>query len=414
MRNRLALILVILFSLLQASSSSPQSVKAANVSASPPAGPIPASFFGLHVINDNWPISTFGVIRTSGVSWPTIEKSRGTFDWSNLDGQVSRAQQHSKPVYYATDGMPNWFGGVSDIQAWDDFVTAMVTRYKGKIEIYELWNEPDQDSKVSSMGMAGFVTMTQHMRDSIRKADPAALIASPATVGNVNWMDNYWGAGGVTDMDIVVLHGYPSQVPSQPETIGPKNAIPMVALMTKYGLTSKPMWDSEASWGDSTSGVTDLQQQAGFVARFYLLHWSNGFTRFYWYSWDDDGNGPGGVGWGSLFNPATKQALPGATAYQQVYNWMVGATMPSPCTMASDSTWTCSLTRPGGFQASAVWNSATSKSFTPPSQYKQWQDLAGGSHSVSGSVTIGYSPILLTSTSSPAPVPPTRLSLLVK
>lgn len=414
MRNRLLLLFLMLFSVMQISSSSPETVWAANTSANPPAGPIPANLFGLHVINGNWPTSSFALIRTSGVGWPTIEKSRGSFDWSNLDGQVAAAQQHGKPVYYATDGMPNWFGGVSDIQAWDDFVTAMAARYKGKIEVYELWNEPDQDSKVSSMGMAGFVTMTQHMRDDIRKTDPAALISSPAVTGNVNWMDTYWGAGGVTDMDIVVLHGYPTQIPSQPEIIGPQKAQPMIALMTKYGLTSKPMWDSEASWGDSTYGVTDLQQQAGFVARFYLLHWSYGFTRFYWYSWDDDGNGPGGVGWGTLFNQGTKQALPGATAYQQVYNWMVGATMPSPCTMASDSTWTCTLTRAGGYQALAVWNTATSKSYTPASQYKQYQDLAGNTNQVNGSVTIGYSPILFVSTNASTPVPPTGLSLFVK
>ncbi len=76
--------------------------------------------------------------------------------------------------------------------------------------------------------------------------------------------------------------------------------------------------------------------------------------------------------------------------------------MNSPCTKAADSTWTCTLTR-GTAQTLAVWNSATTKSFTPPSQYTQYRDLAGNTVQVQGSVTIGYNPILLISTALPAP-----------
>jgi hypothetical protein len=411
-RTRLVLAFIIAFCLFQVSSTSPRVVSAANASLTPPSVPVPADFFGIHVILGNWPTVSFGVVRSSGVGWPKIEPQKGQFSWSELDSQVAAAQQHGKKFYYATDGIPNWWGGVSSIQDFDAFVNAMVARYKGKIEVYELWNEPDQDSQLSSRPMSDFVTLTQHFHDDVRQMDPSALIASPSVTGSPDWMDSYWAAGGVTDVDAVVLHGYPTDIPSQPEIIGAQKAQPMIALMSKYGLLNKPLWDSEASWGDSSYGVTDLQQQAGFVARFFLLHWSNGFSRFYWYSWDDNGNGPGGVGWGTIFNPNTHTALPAAAAYQQVYNWMVGATMPSACTMASDSTWTCPLTRSGGFQALAVWNSNTSKSYTPASQYKQYQDLSGNTNPVNGSVTIGYNPILLTSTGTPNP--PTNAKLTVK
>ena len=74
---------------------------------------------------------------------------------------------------------------------------------------------------------------------------------------------------------------------------------------------------------------------------------------------------------------------------------MAGATMSSPCAMASDSTWTCTLTRPGGYQALAVWNSATTMSYAPAGQYKEYLDLAGNTNPMNGSVTIGYNPILL-------------------
>jgi hypothetical protein len=400
MGGRVALLLSILSCLLSVPVPASRPTPSSNESL-PRLEPIPESFFGMHIIIDNWPTVSFSDVRSTGVSWRKLEPSRGEFDWSPLDFQVSRALARGKKFYYSTGGVPKWWAGTSNIQDFDDFVIALATRYKGKIEAYELWNEPDQDEFVSRSPMSDIVLITKHMHDDIRRIDPAALIASPAVV-RISWMDGYWNAGGVRDIDVVALHGYPRQNQAEPEIIGSQKALPMRSIMAKYGLSSKPLWDSEASWGDSSYGIVDPEQQAGFIARFYLLHWSYGFSRYYWYSWDDNGDGPGGVGWGTLFNPKTKIALPGARAYQQVHNWMVGATMSTPCSMLADSTWTCTLTRPGGYRAIAVWNSSTSKSYTPADGYKQYVDLSGINHTVQGPVAIGYNPILLVNSVAPA------------
>ena len=59
-------------------------------------------------------------------------------------------------------------------------------------------------------------------------------------------------------------------------------------------VSQNPLWDTEGSWGDTKSGViTDPDFQAAFVAKDYLLHWSNVIPRFYWYAWD-------GETWGAL------------------------------------------------------------------------------------------------------------------
>jgi hypothetical protein len=230
----------------------------------------------------------------------------------------------------------------------------------------------------------------------VRANDPRALITSPAVV-TVKWLDAYWAAGGVKDVDAAAFHGYLSGSPPAPEDLAARKVDPLKAIMAKHGLSDKPIWDSEGSWGDPNV-LTDPEAQAAFVARSYLLHWSNGVGRFYWYSWDDSGNGPGGVGWGSLFNPATHTLLPAAIAYKQVYNWMVGATMTTPCT-ASGSTWTCGLARQGGFQALAIWDTSGAKPYTPPGQYKSYQDLAGNISPIAGPLTIGSEPLFLMSAS---------------
>jgi len=79
---------------------------------------------------------------------------------------------------------------------------------------------------------------------------------------------------------------------------------------------------------------------------------------------------------------------------------MVGATMSAPCA-ASGTVWTCRLSRPKGYHALAVWNTAETSTFVPLTEYTQYHDLAGNTHRLSGSVVIGAQPILLTSGNAP-------------
>ena len=287
---------------------------------------------------------------------------------------------------------------VANIQDWDDYVTALATRYKGKL-IYELWNEPN--SRTYTGTLAEMVTVTSHEYNIIRSIDPGALIVTPSATygakGPADWLDQYFSAGGPTGVDIVSWHGY---WPDPEHVISEISKIRVV--MAKYGISSKPLWDTEGSWNHTTT--LTLNQQAGFVARYYFTHASAGASRFYWYAWDSPD-------YGTMWD-STNGLHPDGIAYQQVYNWMVGATISSPCTMAANSTWTCSLTRPGGYQAIAVWNSAGTATYTPASTYKDYRDLAGKTNPVQGSVTVGYNPILFESHVQPAS--PTNLTLVVK
>ena len=208
-------------------------------------------------------------------------------------------------------------------------------------------------------------------------------------------MDRYYAAGGVRTVDVVSVHGYPDPRSNDvAETIGGFLSVPMKAVMAKYGLLQKPLWDTEGSWGDTNSrAITDPDLQAAFVARDYLLHWSNGITRLYWYAWD-------GETWGALWNRATGSNL-AAAAYQQVYSWMVGARMVAPCSMNGgtiySATYTCDLVRDGGYSARAVWNTVGDTKFVVPSTYTQYRDLGGHVHALptDRSITIGKKPILL-------------------
>jgi hypothetical protein len=372
---------------------------------------IPPSFFGMTLINNaRWPTVPVGALgKGTLVGWNYIESARGKYDWRNLDRWVELAQRHGITLFWSNSGVPPWavadhrtcvpsYPGspfqkctsmVSDIRDWDAFITALATRYKGKL-IYELWNEPE--NKYWTGNVADMIRLTSHMLTIVRSIDPKAIIISPS--GNAPYMDKFYAAGGTRNVDVISLHGYPDPKNNLPEAIGGFLSVPMKAVMAKYGLSHKPLWDTEGSWGDTNSGaITDPDRRAAFVARAYLLHWSNGITRFYWYAWD-------GETWGALWHPVngTRAA---AIAYQQVYSWMVGARMVGPCSMNGgtiySATYTCDLVRDRGYRARAVWNTDGDKTFVVPSTYTQYRDLGGHVFAVptDRSITIGENPILL-------------------
>jgi hypothetical protein len=376
---------------------------------------IPSTFFGMTLTNDAiWPTVSVGSLgKIRGGRWPDMEPQRGVFNWAQMDTGVSVANSHGLDLFMSTNFVPPWAAAdqstckvspsgsnlctstVANIQDWDDFITALATRYKGKL-IYELWNEPNNTPSFTGT-VADMALLTTHEYNIIRSIDPGALILAPSpTAGGSGWMDQYFAAGGPTGVDVVTFHTYHSAPELKMNDINN-----MKKVMAKYNLSSKPLWDTESSWG--TFSLTS-DQQIGYVARDYLIQWSQGVTRYYWYGWDT-------AIWGTLWDSVTGPH-PAATSYQQVYNWMVGSTMTSPCTMASNSTWTCTLTRPGGSQAIAVWNTATTTSYTPASQFTQYLDLAGHSNPIQNTVTIGYNPILLVSSAPPAP--PTNVSISVQ
>jgi hypothetical protein len=361
---------------------------------------------------ENWPTVPFAALgKGTGVSWPYIEQTEGRFNWARLDQFVNEARAHGATYMFSSRGIPPWAaadqstcqwqppfgrycsGSPSNLQAWDHFVTALVTRYKRRIEVYELWNEPQNAFTGTVLEM---VALTRREHDIIRSIDPAAAIVSPSMVPyGYAYLDKYFAAGGAKDIDAVAMHAYPNPKVDVPEFIEGSVSTRIRDVMNKHGLSAKPLWDTEGSWGDQTVGaITDPDTQAAFVARDYLLHWSSGISRLYWYAWDN-------AQIGTLWNSGRRSSA-AAIAYEQVHNWMIGTVMTEPCslngaTSAYHAVYTCDLTRPGVYQARAAWNTDGSSIYIAPTQFVRYRDLAGKQYPVPSNhqVAIGPKPILL-------------------
>ncbi len=377
------------------------------------------SFFGSDFNGGAWPptdgqnqMATLGSIRLwdDGVKWAHIETSNGVYNWSKLDNWISKAQAQQMDVLYTIGDTPQWAGKIpakrpcgssgpyscsapTDVNSdgtgsdakFSAFITALVTRYKGQIAFYELWNEADCTCYFAGT-TAQIVRMGKDAAAIIRSIDPAAKIISPSAHGPTmkTFFDNYVAAGGAANFDIVNAHLRGSK---NPPNSSPEAFLTMyddvTAETAKVGLSNLPVWDDEH--GVRKGEVTDPDMLTGYTARSLILRAAVGIQRQYVYSWDS--NPPYGM-----------QGSDSGTAWDVVAGWLIGHSI-SPC-VASGTVYTCAVDN-----GQIVWDTAQScnrgscstSNYSYPSNYFMQTDLTGTKSSLTGStVKIGYKPIFLT------------------
>jgi uncharacterized protein (TIGR03437 family) len=403
------------------------------------AGSIQSTYFGMHLspmfFNGAlpWPTIPFGALRLMGdnVTWADLEPTQGNFTFTNLDKYIAAGKAHgqtdflitlvktptwasSNPTATGCSDYANRLGGCfppSDLNAdgtgadqlWKTYVTTLVQHVCASgtcsIHNFEIWNEPNAPNFWRGT-TPQLVRMTMDAYNIIKSINSSLTVVGPAPAGGgdpsstaSSFLQGFVQDGGGQYVDVIAFHGYllPAQAMADQEELI-TTGIGEIAQAAS-SVASKPLWDTEGSWALSTN-LEDPDLEVSFVARFYLLQ-DTTVQRAYWYSYADPS--------GTLYNESTMTLLEPGIAYGQVYNWMVGA-VPSACA-TSGSIYTCGLTRSGGYQGLAVWDSSLScsngscatTSYTVPSGYTQYRDLAGNVTSINSNsqIQIGIKPILL-------------------
>ena len=162
-----------------------------------------------------------GTVRFQG-GWAKSEKVPGKYDFAWLDHLVDDACSRGLNVLLETDyGNPAYpGGGGSDLAggfpnsdealaAWDRWVEAMATRYKGKVRDWAMWNEPDI-GKVKTV--AEIVEFNIRTAKIIRRIIPDARIAGLSLAHNDDQFDEYIALlaekGELESFEWIIYHGY--------------------------------------------------------------------------------------------------------------------------------------------------------------------------------------------------------------
>ncbi len=177
-----------------------------------------------------------GLIRDAGFTWvkqwfawSDIEGAgKGKYDWQTTDRIVDQVQEFGLKLIVRVSDAPDWAGpppGNSDHFA--AFLSALATRYKGRIQAYQVWNEPNLAREWGNKppNAKEYTQMLQKAYQAIKKADPNALVISaglaPTTelsqraVPDTQFVQAMYAAGAKNYFDALGAHGAGYKAPPE-------------------------------------------------------------------------------------------------------------------------------------------------------------------------------------------------------
>jgi hypothetical protein len=153
-----------------------------------------------------------------GVSWSTIEPTKGQYNWAFWDMLVYEAARYRitlipyvcyMPAWASAREDPTWKGPPKDPASFGDFMYRIAERYRGRVRAWELWNEPDIDS--FWLGSAEqFAAMIRSGAEGVRRGDPAAtVVLAGMSQGDAPFFRELVEQRHVLDaVDVVNIHRY--------------------------------------------------------------------------------------------------------------------------------------------------------------------------------------------------------------
>ncbi|MHB0999687.1 MAG: glycosyl hydrolase [Armatimonadota bacterium] len=262
-----------------------------------------------------------GASATS-LDWNAIEGERGKFNWTNADAEVDKwavkENLNLLPIFgytakWASSG-PNGEMAYppNDLNDWSNFIYQMVSRYKGNIKYWEVWNEPNIEflkgtpEQYSDMLKSGYI--------AAKKADPSCKVVFGGTAGiDLPFMESIYGNGCKCYFDIMAVHPYQWGDTFNDEWFR-SLLIDLHKLMVKNGDGHKEIWLTEFGWSTGDAGITE-QVQARLLAQCLITSLTLpecNVTKTFWFSMKDWG----GPGHGLLRDDGTRK--PSFDAYRYV------------------------------------------------------------------------------------------------
>lgn len=247
--------------------------------------------------------------------WPSVEPSRGSWNWAPFDAIVQAAHQRGMEIVGLAGYAPAWAattGPVTqppvDAAAYGAFVGALAARYGPLgVHVWELWNEPNlRGAWGATPNATAYTALLKTGAAAARAADPLARILSgglaPATdagdgseVSPVTFVKGIYSAGGGPSLDAVAMHpySYPA-LPRDPSTASwnTYERLPLIYdVMATNGDGSKQIWLTEfgAPTGTATGAVSlTLQATMAREGLLGMAGWSWAGPVF-WYAARDRG-----------------------------------------------------------------------------------------------------------------------------
>ena len=193
-------------------------------------------------------------------SWNAIEKSPGKYDWSFWDNLVEEAHKADvelipyvayTPAWAAEKQQEFWAQPPRDTAVYADFMRRIVSRYRGKIKAWEIWNEPD-NREYWQGPVASYAALVKAAAKEMRRADPGiVLVLGGMSRGPGQFfralLSDYGIAGYV---DVIAMHAYPESWDQERAEVIFQDWAQQMAEMVEHEGSGADFWINEMGYAD--------------------------------------------------------------------------------------------------------------------------------------------------------------------
>ena len=252
--------------------------------------------------------------------WQDIEiHAKGDFEdrrnppaksaWDKYDQIVDLADKYGMELIVRVSTPPAWsraegeavgpFAPPDNYEDFGDFVYQLVSRYKGRIRYYQLWNEPNIYPEWGNYPISpeDYTRLLKIGATRAREADPNAVIIAGALASTIAlqpdaappnnalndllFLQRMYDAGAAPYFDIMAMQAYglwsgPTDRRMQPRVMNFGRPQFVRDLMVANGDANKPIWISEMAWNavpdevaDKRFGQVSPEQQARYEPMAY-------------------------------------------------------------------------------------------------------------------------------------------------
>jgi len=224
--------------------------------------------------------------------------------WEKYDRIVNLADKYGLEIIARLDNPPAWSReeGVAasslappdNYEDFGDFVYAVVSRYRGKVRYYQIWNEPNLyhewgDRPVSA---AAYVELLKVAYTRAKEADPDCVVLSaglaqtlekgPNNLDDLVYLQQMYDAGVRDYFDVMGVMAYglwtgPMDRRTSPDRTNFSRPQLIRDIMVRNGDAHKAIWATEVGWNalppdfpkTPNFGRVTLEQQARYAVEAY-------------------------------------------------------------------------------------------------------------------------------------------------